>query len=185
VQSFDTARLHLRPLTQDDEALYCGLYSDHDTMRYIGEPLSPDRAARSFRKVLAASSRCPLESLFLSIVEKSFQRSVGICGIAQMDATTRRAEIGILLAPMGRSRGLAGEALTALVSETFSVFPVDEIWVECSAEDPAVARLNTRVGFVLHGEERGKESLSQHIWSIQRATWKLVETIANRGEDRV
>ena len=55
--AFETDRLRMRPLRADDEALFLDLYTDAETMRYIGEPLSLERAKRSLRKLSGVDQR--------------------------------------------------------------------------------------------------------------------------------
>src|SRR5260221_13747987 len=97
MSSFDTQRLHIRRLVESDEALYCGLYTDAATMRYIGAPLSPERAMRSFRNALTWSNDQPTDPRLFAMIEKSTQRAIGLCAIQPFDAGTRRAEVGMML----------------------------------------------------------------------------------------
>ncbi len=138
---FESERLRLRPLQASDATLFRELYADAETMRFIGEPLTPERAARSCRKAAAALGEYPIQRVFLAVVEKATQQVLGICAIVQFDAGRRRAEVGIMLKSEARCRGLAREGLGRLVNETWRLFPVDEIWVECSALNPVVERM--------------------------------------------
>lgn len=183
---FETARLRMRPLQAADEALFRELYTDTETMRYIGEPLSSERAARSFRKTLASSGQDPPERVFLAILDKATRCPLGICAIAQFDATMTRAEVGIMLKSDARSRGYAREGLGGLVKRTFSVFPVSEIWVECSARNLVVEHLFSSSGFTLCGEITiDTEDLSQRIWSAHRSSWSSINAFNQLGEDNV
>jgi RimJ/RimL family protein N-acetyltransferase len=181
--AFETSRLCLRPLAAQDQALFCDLYTDAETMRFIGEPLTPERAARSFRKAVAAWADRPLERAFLSVLEKVTQRALGICAIVQFDAHLSRAEVGIMLKSEARSRGLAREGLGGLVKQTFRMFPVAAIWVECSAGNPVVERMVSSIGFE-RDEGLASGPLAKRIWSIHRTSWRSTAT-PNRGEDNV
>ena len=50
-------RFDLRLLSADDEPLYRSIYSDAETMRYVGAPLSDAEAAASFRAALRGNDR--------------------------------------------------------------------------------------------------------------------------------
>jgi RimJ/RimL family protein N-acetyltransferase len=182
--AIETPRLSLRPLCDDDEALYRDLYCDPDTMRHVGPAWSPERAARSFRATLASAGRVPPERVFLTIVERATKRSIGICGVARFDTSGTRAEAGILLVSQARAQGFAWEGLVAMFKQIFHSFPVDEIWAECAIEYPAVERLLNRLGFrPCDGRATGGVPGSKRIWSILRASWCYPMTITKRGED--
>lgn len=181
---FETQRLRMRPLEAEDEMLFCDLYTDAETMRFIGEPLSPVLAQRSFRKALASPSKFPPERLFLAIFEKTTRRPLGISAIVQFDAGMTRAEVGIMLKSDARFRGFAREGLGALVETTFSVFPASEIWVECSARNPLVERMVSSIGFRrCDDSEKDEGPLSKRIWSVDRSSWCATNRVNNRGED--
>lgn len=180
---FDTPRLYMRQLQAEDETLFLDLYTDAETMRYIGEPLSPERAARSFRKTLASSCQDPPERVFLAILDKATRRPLGICAIAQFDATMTRAEVGIMLKSDARSMGFAREVLGGLVRTTFSAFPVDEIWAQCSARNLVVEHVFSSLGFTLCGcRAIDAGTLLQRIWSVHRSSWCSINAINKLNE---
>jgi RimJ/RimL family protein N-acetyltransferase len=126
----DTERLDIRPLCECDETLYCDLFTDADTMRYIGPQLSPDRAARSFRKAVALTRSRPAERLFFTVAVRSMQRKIGICSLQQIDPIRRRTEAGVVLKSFTRAQGFAREILPALATRSFTAFPVHEGWLQ-------------------------------------------------------
>lgn len=172
----DTARLKLRSLSESDESLYCELYGDAQTMRFIGPPLSPDRAARSFRKTLDSTRRHPVEQLILAVIDEAAQQAIGICSIQQFDAHRRRAEAGIMLKPASHTRGLAKECFRALITYAFAMFPLDEIWSQIAADHSVAERVLIGVGFSRSDESRG-ERPGQRIWSAYRESWSHKATI--------
>ena len=183
---FDTPRLYMRQLQAEDETLFLDLYTDAETMRYIGEPLSPERAKRSFRKLSASTSESPPKRVFLTVLDKATQRPLGVCAIAQFNARMTRAEVGIMLKSDARSKGFAREGLGGLVKQTFSVFPVSEIWAQCSARNLVVEHVFSSLGFTLCGEITiDLEDLSQRIWSAHRSSWSSINAFNQLGEDNV
>lgn len=166
----ETARLRTRPLLADDEALYSHLYMDGETMRYIGTPLSAERAARSFRSTLAGMERSPIERLFLAVIEKSSATTVGICSLQEFDSTRRTVQAGIMFLEAARAQGYAKEAFVGLIQAVFAELPVDELWVQFAADHVAVRRGVISVGFT-RGEAIGPEQRS--VWSVRRESWVL------------
>ena len=53
IATLATARLCLRPLQPEDEALYVGLYTDPDTLRHVLAPQTGDAARRGFAAALS------------------------------------------------------------------------------------------------------------------------------------
>jgi RimJ/RimL family protein N-acetyltransferase len=171
VFGFETPRLRVRPLAPDDAALYSDLYTDAQTMRFIGPPLSVERATRLLHQYLQSSPAAD-QPLLLAIVEKQTGRGLGICSIQQLDERNRRAEVGIMLKSAVHARGFGKEGLAALVREAFAIFPVDEIGVRVAADHSVVERLLVSVGFARRtGSGTGGEPHATHFWSVCRDSW--------------
>lgn len=160
----------MRPLSQGDATLYCDLYADPDTMRFVGPPLSRERARRSFRKALA-SRRQPLEGLFLVIVEKASQRDIGISAFQSLDARSRRVEAGMMLGCESRGRGFGREGLSALVSYAFATFPVDEVWIQHAADNSNARRVPISLGLSRNTDAAHNDGSGRLIWSAYRESW--------------
>lgn len=167
-----TARLRMRPLSTAEEALYVRLYSDEETMRFIGAPLSPERAAASFRSALASMQREPIERLFLAVIEQASMAVVGICSLQNCDLQSRRVQAGVMFIPHVRARGYAKEAFVGLIQGVFAELPVDELWVRFAARHVAVQRGVISVGFSRCREVGLEAGPQQHsVWSVRRDTW--------------
>ena len=169
----DTERLDIRPLSEPDETLYCELFTDAQTMRYIGPPLSPERAAGSFRKAVALTRRVPVKRLFFAVAVRTAQRKIGICSIQQIDPIRRRAEAGVMLRTFARAQGFSREILPALVVRAFAALPVDEVWTQYSADHSRAERLVTATGFSrsLDPEPYG-QGPDKRVWSAHRRSWR-------------
>ena len=170
VFDIDTERLDLRPLSECDETLFCELFTDADTMRYIGPEMSPDRASRSFRMAVALTRR--RKRLFFTVALRSAQRKIGICSIQQIDPIRRRAEAGVVLKSFARAQGYAREILRGLVARALATLPVDEIWLQYSAEHSLAERLFVAAGFSRRLDPSAYgEGSNKRIWSAQRGSW--------------
>jgi RimJ/RimL family protein N-acetyltransferase len=164
-----TNRLDIRSLSGSDELLFCKLFTDADTMRYIGPQLSADRAASGFRMAVAFTGRRPAERLFFSVAVRAQERKIGICSIQQIDPVLRRAEVGVVLESFARAQGFAREILPALVSRALTALPVDEIWLQYSKHHSLAERLFASAGFsrcldpAAYGQRYDKR-----VWSARR-----------------
>ncbi len=165
--SLTSDRLELRRLCAQDAELYCGLYTDSDTMRCIGPTLTTQQAARSFRAALRIGTR-PLDGpLFITIVERASQNSLGLCAIQQI--VMRRAETGVIVKAAARGRGFATESLRAVIEWGFVTLPLEHIWVRCSVHNTIAERLFRTVA--LTRQPAAGPEPSQVIWSVDRKSW--------------
>jgi RimJ/RimL family protein N-acetyltransferase len=157
----------MRQAVESDSALYCDLYGDPGTMRFVGAPLPRERAQRSFRKVLASLARRPIERELLVIVEKATRQSIGISAFQDFDTRRRRVEAGMMLTSAARGRGFGSEGLRALVDFAFATFEVDEVWIQHAADNMEARRVPISLGLT-HNRDGDSGKLS---WFAQRHSW--------------
>jgi RimJ/RimL family protein N-acetyltransferase len=162
----------MRPLGPQDGALYCHLYTDEETMRFIGAPMTPERAARSFNSALAGMNRDPIERLFLTVVEKASQQDIGICSLQNFDAQRRSVQGGVMFVARARARGYSKESITGLIQEAFAHLPVDELWVQFAAGHIVVERAVISVGFERRRDAAPEDGPQQRsVWCVRRDSW--------------
>jgi RimJ/RimL family protein N-acetyltransferase len=180
VKSFscETERLFLRPLAEGDEALFDRLYTDPETMRFIAPPLSAERALSRFRKIIMRQRKPSIDGRYLVILERETGKPVGICGTSHHDAEAQRLEVGMVLVPEGRNRGVAKEALSALMKHIFAVSPVDKIEAKVFAENQAAERVLVSQGFTPCADAAGELGVpSERRWSVHRSSWHVNQTV--------
>jgi RimJ/RimL family protein N-acetyltransferase len=168
----------MRQAAEADADLYCDLYGDAGTMRFVGPPLSRDRAQRRFHKVLASVGRRPIERVLLVIVDKATRQSIGIGAFQDFDTRRRRVEAGMMLRPGWRGRGFGSEALRALVDFAFATFEVDEVWIQHAADNLDARRVPVSLGL---SHNRDGES-GKLTWSAQRHSWPADLQSADKQE---
>ena len=166
-----TRRLLLRTLLPQDAELYCSLYTDSDTMRFIGPPLSMQQAQRSFKSALRSDAAPCERPLFIAIIERTSHFSLGLCAIQQLHL--RRAETGVLINAAARGRGIATESLRAVIEWGFRSLPVGHFWVRCSVHNVIAQRLFHAVG--LSYQPAVVTDPSTMIWSVDLESWQPKE----------
>jgi RimJ/RimL family protein N-acetyltransferase len=179
VAEVHTERLSMRPLSEDDATFFCDLYGDPQTMRFVGPPLSRERAQRSFRNALAARHRRPPDRLFLIIVEKASRQAIGVSALQCFDARGRRMEAGMMLGSAGRGRGFGKEGLRALVTHAFATFPVDEVWIQHAAANSNARRVPVGLGLSRNTHAAYDDGSGKFIWSAYRESWWQLEREAS------
>lgn len=195
----ETDRLCMRPIRSGDADLYEHLYTDAETMRFIGAPLSPERAAKSFRSALAGMQRQPIGQLFLTVVEKATSTDVGICSLLNFDVEQRSVQAGVMFVTAARAKGYSKEGFVGLIQQVFAHLPVDELWVQFAVDHIAVQRAVLSVGFARRKDaarqdeaqtnepDNGTANEPRHepahraaiAWSVHRASWSPPPALRN------
>jgi RimJ/RimL family protein N-acetyltransferase len=169
----NTQRLTLRPIRESDQELYCALFCDPETMRFIGPTWTRAEAARAFGGVLDATRATPPRGLFLMMTPKAAQEPIGLCSLQNLDPAGRRIEMGVMVASQVRARGLASEALVAVITHAFDTMPVDEVWVRIALGHTACERTAQIIGLVQHAQAAPEDAArSVSRWSAYRGSWR-------------
>ena len=165
-------RLTLRSIRESDEELYCELFCDPETMRYIGSPWTRAEAAQAFRGVLAATQDTPARALFLVMIPKTARQPIGLCSLQNFDSAGRRTEMGVMVGSQVRAQGIASEALVVLIAHAFAMLPFDEVWVRIALDHIACQRTAELIGLVQHTDV-SPQDLATNVrrWSAYRGTW--------------
>ena len=172
MHAFDTLRLHLRPLHEGDEALYCALYTDPGLMRNIAPPLSDEAARRSFR--VACRQQQPHPRRWI-IHEKQGNHGIGLLGLVPEDDS---AEIGVMLLAGWDRRGMATESMSGMVDRVFSMRSLARLCArQAIADNPPVNRLMLKLGFRPMPSDK---AWSQRNWELHYDDWRVL-----RGMDKV
>jgi RimJ/RimL family protein N-acetyltransferase len=170
MHAFDTLRLHLRPLHEGDEALYCALYTDPGLMRNIAPPLSDEAAQRSFRA--ACRQQLPHPRRWI-ISEKDGSHEIGLLGLVPDEDT---AEIGVMLMPGWEGRGFATESMAGMVDRVFSMRAFPRLCArQAIADNPPVNRLMLKLGFQPLPPDK---VWSQRNWELRFDDWRVLRGLA-------
>ncbi|MGN6704649.1 MAG: GNAT family N-acetyltransferase [Rhodanobacter sp.] len=180
--SREAGSVRLRPMTQGDEALFHALYTDPETMRFVGAAWTPAEAAERFRRVLQRGQESALANRYLVIVEEATGDPLGICGSSHYDPVTMRLELGMMLLLRGRRLGVGRAALGALVDYMFRESPAVEVYARFAAVNRAAENVMARAGFhpgPVAKTERHESATCE--WSIFRSEWPIAKSINSRG----
>lgn len=180
MQTFDTPRLHLRPLGEADEVLYCQLYTDPELMRHIAAPMSIEAAQRSFRT--ACKQQVPRPQRWI-ISERATHHDIGLLGLVR---GAPGPEIGVMLLAHGHGRGYGRESTAGMVDRVFSARIEQVICARQSVVDnPTVIRMMLRLGFTplppTDAKPLGGEwELTCDQWLARRASAEVATIDATR-----
>jgi RimJ/RimL family protein N-acetyltransferase len=179
-----TARLRLRPLAARDAPALFALFSDPAVMRYWASP--PWSSIDAAHELLARDAAAAAEGshLRLALARADDDTLIGSCTLFGLVPTSRRAEIGYLLARAHWGRGLMHEALTALVGHGFEGLNLHRIEADIDPRNVASRRTLERLGFVKEGHLRERwivagEVSDTELYGLLAREWTgLAPTIA-------
>lgn len=148
--SFSGAKTAMRPLVRGDLRLFCELYTNAETMKYIASPLSPAQAEQSFSKILDAMSSCPPAMVYWRVDDLDTAKTLGIMAMV-MDSGFKSAEVGLVLAGTSQAKGYATDALATLVRRVFDRPGIDALHTRHRPENKGASGLMIRLGFQHQG----------------------------------
>ncbi len=144
-----TERLLLRPFERVDLEAFAAYRSDPDVARYQSwsTPYTLADAERFLEGQLEAGADQPGGWRQLAVVERASGRLCGDCAIHLVAGQPATAELGVTLAPASQGRGLAAEALGALVTTLFERRGLHRVFACADDRNHPVQRLLERLGF--------------------------------------
>jgi RimJ/RimL family protein N-acetyltransferase len=144
-----TERLSLRPFQVDDLEAFVAYRSDPEVARYQSwdcpYSLADAESFLSSQRELAFGR--PGEWLQLAIVDRETGTVCGDCAVRVATDQPATAEVGITLAQANQGRGLATEALTAVLTELFEHRGMHRVFAQADERNAPVQRLLERLGF--------------------------------------
>jgi len=144
-----TDRLSLRPFQARDLQSFVAYRSDPEVARYQSwdcpYPLAAAESLLSSQRALVFGR--PGEWLQLAIVDRETGTLRGDCAVRVVTDQPATAEIGVTLAQESQGKGIATEALTALVTELFEQRGLHRVVAETDDRNAPVQRLLERLGF--------------------------------------
>ena len=160
---FDTPRLRLRALVDTDATALFAIYKDPEAMRYWSHPAMTD-IAEAEALLRAIESHAGPQTLFeWGIARREDDLVIGTCTLHRIDRQHRRAELGYILRRDLWGRGLAHEALTALVNHAFGALGLHRLEADIDPRNVGSIRSVERLGFKLEGRLRERYFLAGEI----------------------
>lgn len=144
-----TERLRMRPFRADDLPAFVAYRSAPEVATYQSwdETYSMEDAERFLESQRNVSFGQPGEWLQLAAIDRSTGALCGDCAVRVLTDQPATAELGITLAPDHQGRGLATEALAAVIKALFEHHGIHRIYAEADDRNVRVHRLFERLGF--------------------------------------
>ncbi len=148
-----TARLRLRPFRLDDTDAMHACFGDAEAMRFWNRPAHARRieTERVVRRFIAS---VPSKRLVWAVAEAGSDACLGMVNYHNADLRQRSADIGYFIAPAHQRRGIASEAVGALLGHCFGPLGLHRVTAFIDPENVASCRLVERFGFRCEGRLR-------------------------------
>jgi RimJ/RimL family protein N-acetyltransferase len=145
-----TRRLVLRPMVADDATAFATYRSDPDVARFQG--WQAPYPLESARRLIAGQAEMegPVAGQWIQIAVTLDGQLAGDVAVG-LDADGLIATLGYTLAPTHQGRGLATEAVGAIVDRLFDDVGVHRIEASLDPDNVPSARLLERLGFTYEG----------------------------------
>ena len=155
--TLETDRLILRKMTPGDAEAIFSYASDPEVTRYVvWDTHRTIEDSRAFLNLTVRGYESGADPTW-GIVYKGDHSFIGTCGFAILEPEHARAEIGYVISKEYRGRGLATEAVRAMISFGFREMDLNRIEAQCIAENTASARVMQKAGMTHEGTLRQRE----------------------------
>jgi RimJ/RimL family protein N-acetyltransferase len=167
-----TERLVLRPFEDADAAAFAAYRSEPGVARYQSwaTPYARAEAERFVAEQRGLEPGRPGPWVQVAVVDRVSGVLCGDCAVRVATEQPQTAEVGVTFGAAGQGRGLATEALGALVSRLFERHDLHRVFGEADDRNQAVHRLFERLGF------RCEARLVEADWF--KGEWTTVRTYA-------
>jgi RimJ/RimL family protein N-acetyltransferase len=166
----DTLQVRLVPLGDEHLPDVAALVADADVVRFtrFPAPLPPGFIAQWYARYHDGRADGTCRAFAIVDAADAF---LGLALAVHIDGEAREAELGYMLAPGARGRGVATEALRQLSAWAFSTLGAHRLQLLISVENQASSRVAERAGFLLEGVLRSlyvKQDLRSdtEVWSL-------------------
>jgi ribosomal-protein-alanine N-acetyltransferase len=144
----ETERLFLRNITEDDTREMFFLRSDAEVMKYIARPLHKNMEETVVFIKNIHESHEKQDLINWAIALKSDNILIGTIGYYRMQKEHDRAEVGYMLHPDFRKKGIMQEALTAIIEYGFTQMNLHSIEAVIDPRNKASETILVRNNFV-------------------------------------
>lgn len=144
-----TERLTLRPFDLEDVPAFVGYRSDPEVARFQSwEPTySRDDGEQFLASQQGLKFGVPGDWMQLAVVDRVSGALCGDCAVRVATDQPATAEVGVTLSPSAQGRGLAREALTALIDRLFDEHGLHRVFAQADDRNQPVHSLLEHLGF--------------------------------------
>lgn len=174
-----TERLRLRPFQTEDLSAFVAYRSAPEVARY--QSWDPTFSIADAERFLDSQQQVVFGQqgvwVQLAAIDRGSGTLCGDCAVHIADDQPATAEVGVTFAPEHHGRGLASEALTAVIATLFDQHGLHRIYAETDERNLGAHRLLERLRFrcearMLEADWFKNEWTSVRIYGVLRREWQ-------------
>jgi RimJ/RimL family protein N-acetyltransferase len=182
-----TERLILRPFRAADLEAFVAYRSEPAVARF--QSWDADYSIADAQRLLAEQQDAvlgePGDWVQLAAVDRASGELVGDCAVRVAREQPATAELGVTFAPAHQGRGLAREALAAVIALLFDRYDMHRVYAEADARNGAVHRLLERLGLrrearLLEADWFKGEWTTLHVYALLEREWSERRALSPR-----
>jgi len=156
--AFETERLIVRALTEQDQDNFFLLNGSEEVMRYIRPVKTKEESDEHFKQILEMGDPTPQNGRW-AVEDKATGRFIGSFAIIPIPSEPEKTQLGYSFIPEYWGRGLATELAQAGLKYFLDNTSVPEIYAVSETANIASRKVLQKTGFRFHSikEEEGKE----------------------------
>ena len=173
----ETPRLIIRRFQDKDLAAFVDYRNDPEVARYQSwDSISPARAQSFIQEQKKQEPGVPGQWFQFAAEEKASGQLAGDLGLSVTVQDARQAQLGVTFARPHQHRGLATEAVIAVLDFAFINLDLHRVMAIVDAENTASARLMERVGMRREGHFIKNSWFKEHwsdeyLYAVLQAEW--------------
>jgi RimJ/RimL family protein N-acetyltransferase len=169
----------LRAFRDEDAVVTAAWCKDADNIRWSGAPTDPTEESALAWAALTETAHRAGGVLALAVADAASGAVLGSCDVRRpFEADPELGEVGFLLGPEARGRGIATRSMRLLLAYAFERLGMARVQALAHPENPASAKVLERLGFHREGllrdyrpGERGRED--RVLFSLLRGEFRL------------
>lgn len=179
--AFETCRLALRPLMDEDARPIARLINDRDIAAMLARV--PHPYAVSDAEAFVGNQGGQTVFAVCLKHDEDMDELIGCCGLT-LDASTMRAELGYWIGRSFWGKGLATECVQATIDHGFWTMHLDAIDVSCRVVNDASRRVIHKCGFQFVGatmiQTLASGRVSGERYVLERRSWASLKAWGRR-----
>lgn len=173
ISEIETEHLYLVPLEEIDLELFNHLYSDNFLTKNIGGKIEGKKIHKSFILSLRNNTEEAFSRFTWSIVAKTENQKIGICGLVSNNVNASSADIGTVIKEPYHGRGIATESLRGLMKYGFESLKLEEINGNSFFRNKISFKLMKSLGYQFETTEIGESK--GYFWYMTDENWQKAE----------
>ena len=142
IAELETPNLIIRDVRESDaDAFYAYMQREAYWRDLPIDPPTPEWVANMVNRRLQDQTKEPRTSYFLAATDKATGTVVGDAGLYIRSASSRQGEVGWVVRPYCRGRGLGTEIRRAMLDLAFGSLNLHRVYAQCRVENRASRRI--------------------------------------------